>query len=218
MGSSAANSPPFRKTSTLPRTSRTRRSWRGSPFARIESGMSERSRTRRTSALPVAEPGPAAAEAGANGSARARVATMMKASAATTASAEAAGRGVCAIDGGLFIGRLAIIPCVLAERQREPGEAGMDRVDFHAMNRVNHALSVLGPLDLDLTFTCGQAFRWRRVAGDWSGVIGHAEVVARRDRGGGLAVEVRGEDPGEESIRRYLRLDEHPRVHLEHAE
>jgi len=86
------------------------------------------------------------------------------------------------------------------------------------MNRVNHALSVLGPLDLDLTFTCGQAFRWRRVAGDWSGVIGHAEVVARRDRGGGLAVEVRGEDPGEESIRRYLRLDEDPRVHLEHAE
>jgi N-glycosylase/DNA lyase len=85
------------------------------------------------------------------------------------------------------------------------------------MNRVSHALSVLGPLDLDLTFSCGQAFRWHRVAGDWNGVIGRAEVVARRDRGGALAVEVRGEDPGEESIRRYLRLDEDPRIHLEHA-
>jgi N-glycosylase/DNA lyase len=86
------------------------------------------------------------------------------------------------------------------------------------MERVSHTLSVLGPLDLDLTFSCGQAFRWHRVAGDWSGVIGRAEVVARRDGAGALTIEVRGEDPGEEPLQRYLRLDEDPRVHLEHAE
>ncbi|HKW50163.1 MAG TPA: DNA glycosylase [Candidatus Eisenbacteria bacterium] len=86
------------------------------------------------------------------------------------------------------------------------------------MDRARHTLSVLGPLDLDLTFGCGQAFRWQRADGGWSGVIGRAEVVARPNGADTLAVEVRGEDPGEESLRRYLRLDEDPTVHLEHAE
>lgn len=86
------------------------------------------------------------------------------------------------------------------------------------MDCVRHTFSVLGPLDLELTFSCGQAFRWVRVDGAWSGVIGRAEVLAQRDGAGALLVEVRGEDPGRETLRRYLRLDEDPNVHLEHAE
>ena len=86
------------------------------------------------------------------------------------------------------------------------------------MNRASHTLGVVGPLDLDLTFSCGQAFRWQRVDGGWSGVIGRAEVLARPNGAGTLAVEILGEDPGEDSLRQYLRLDEDPRVHLEHAE
>jgi len=86
------------------------------------------------------------------------------------------------------------------------------------MNRASHTLAVVGPLDLDLTFSCGQAFRWQRVDGGWSGVIGRAEVLARPNGAGTLAVEILGEDPGEDSLQQYLRLDEDPRVHLEHAE
>ena len=129
----------------------------------------------------------------------------------------AAARGVGEIDGRV-IGRRAIFPRVLAERQREPGGGGPDRVDFLVVNQVRHTLSVLGPLDLELTFTCGQAFRWVRENGAWSGVVGRAEVLARPDGAGALAVDIRGEDPGEESLRHYLRLDEDPNVHLEHAE
>jgi N-glycosylase/DNA lyase len=86
------------------------------------------------------------------------------------------------------------------------------------MNLVRHTLPVLGPLDLELTFSCGQAFRWVRQNDSWSGVVGRAEVLVRRDDAGALMVEVRGEDPGEEALGRYLRLDEDPNVHLEHAE
>lgn len=86
------------------------------------------------------------------------------------------------------------------------------------MERVRHTLPVLGPLDLELTFTCGQAFRWVRENGGWSGVVGRAEVLAGREGAGAVSVEVRGEDPGEETLRNYLRLDEDPNVHLEHAE
>lgn len=90
---------------------------------------------------------------------------------------------------------------------------------------VRHALPVRGPLDLALTFTCGQAFRWRREGDDWSGVIDRAETrVAplgpgvRRGAGHILIVAIRGEDPGAEALGRYFRLEEDPAVHLEHAE
>ena len=83
---------------------------------------------------------------------------------------------------------------------------------------VRHELEVLGPLDLELTFTCGQAFRWRREGGAWSGVIGEAEARVEALPGGRLLVETRGGAVGREALRRYLRLDEDPRTHLAGAE
>jgi len=77
-------------------------------------------------------------------------------------------------------------------------------------------------MDLDLTLSCGQAFRWRLEGGGWSGVVGGAEVrvggLAMRSGRDALEVEVLGADPGEEALRHYFRLDEDPAIHLEHAE
>lgn len=76
-----------------------------------------------------------------------------------------------------------------------------------------------GPLDLPLTFGCGQAFRWRLDDGAWSGVVAGAEArVAWETPGEVLRIETRGADPGASAWARYLRLDEDPRVHLEGAE
>jgi len=78
---------------------------------------------------------------------------------------------------------------------------------------------VRGPLDLALTFGCGQAFRWRHEAGAWSGVVGRAEARVAWDRPGAvLRLELRGQDEGAGAWSRYLRLDEDPQVHLEGAE
>jgi N-glycosylase/DNA lyase len=83
---------------------------------------------------------------------------------------------------------------------------------------VHRRIPILGPIDLDLTFTCGQAFRWRLSGGAWSGVVGRADVRARIAAGGTLELEVLGEDPGAEALTRYFRADEDPRGHLEHAQ
>jgi N-glycosylase/DNA lyase len=86
---------------------------------------------------------------------------------------------------------------------------------------MRHRLSVPGPLDLALTFTCGQAFRWRPAGTRFSGVVGGAELRVARSASQGrttLEVEVLGSDPGRDALTRYFRLDEDPRVHLEHAE
>ena len=85
------------------------------------------------------------------------------------------------------------------------------------MNVRRHTITVDGPLDLPLTLTCGQAFRWRQDLGStWSGVGGGAELrVASDDEA--LHFEVRGADPGREALVRYFRLDEHPESHLVHA-
>ncbi|HTM01623.1 MAG TPA: DNA glycosylase [Candidatus Omnitrophota bacterium] len=81
-----------------------------------------------------------------------------------------------------------------------------------------HRLPVHGPLDLALTFGCGQAFRWRLEDGAWSGVVAGAEArVAWETHGEVLRIETRGADPGSAAWARYLRLDEDPRVHLEGA-
>jgi N-glycosylase/DNA lyase len=85
-----------------------------------------------------------------------------------------------------------------------------------------HRLRILGPLDLALTFTCGQAFRWRPddgADGAWSGVVGRTELrVGPAKPGETLRVEVRGRDPGRVALIRYFRLDEHPESHLVHEE
>ena len=75
-----------------------------------------------------------------------------------------------------------------------------------------------GRLDLDLTFTCGQAFRWTRERGVWSGVIGAAEVRVETGPGGTLLVECRGAPLDRAALVHYFRLDEDPRRHLAGAE
>jgi N-glycosylase/DNA lyase len=82
---------------------------------------------------------------------------------------------------------------------------------------VRYELPVSGPLDLDLTFTCGQAFRWSRSGGAWRGVVGRSDLEVSPGGPGLLSVEVLGEDPGPEALVRYFRLDQDPLRHLEHA-
>ena len=79
-----------------------------------------------------------------------------------------------------------------------------------------HRFPVKGPLQLALTLTCGQAFRWRPDDGAWSGVVGGA-VWRAATEGRDLAVEVRGKDPGPEAVHRYFRLDEPPERFLAQA-
>ena len=83
---------------------------------------------------------------------------------------------------------------------------------------MRYLLPVTGPLDLDLTFSCGQAFRWTRAEGAWRGIVGRADLEISLSEPALLSVLVRGEDPGPEALTRYFRLDQDPRVHLEHAE
>jgi N-glycosylase/DNA lyase len=83
---------------------------------------------------------------------------------------------------------------------------------------MRHELPVSGPLDLDLTFSCGQAFRWTREGDLWRGIVGRADLEVSLKDPARLRVLVRGEDPGPEALTRYFRLDQDPRVHLEHAE
>lgn len=85
------------------------------------------------------------------------------------------------------------------------------------MRSAVHRLPVEGPLDLSLTFSCGQAFRWREEEGAWTGIVGRSAWRVAAEEGF-LRVEALGEDPGPGAIGRYLRLDESPERHLEHAE
>src|SRR5262245_60337566 len=58
---------------------------------------------------------------------------------------------------------------------------------------VRHRLPISGPLDLEATFSCGQAFRWRREAGGaWTGIVGGAELWALGVEDGILTVETAG--------------------------
>ncbi|HEX7077758.1 MAG TPA: DNA glycosylase [Candidatus Eisenbacteria bacterium] len=82
---------------------------------------------------------------------------------------------------------------------------------------MRHRLPIQGPLDLDLTFSCGQAFRWRADRDAWLGVVGSAALRVSLD-GRWLEVDVRGSDPGPGALARYFRLEEDPAVHLAHAE
>lgn len=74
-----------------------------------------------------------------------------------------------------------------------------------------------GPLDLDLTLSCGQAFRWRRAPGGWSGVLGRSEIRVASEGNALLVTDLLGDSLDAKAIARYFRLDEDPRIHLEHA-
>ncbi len=48
--------------------------------------------------------------------------------------------------------------------------------------------TTIAPLDLDLTLSCGQTFRWRRAGDSWQGVLGN-HVVTLRQRGRVLEID-----------------------------
>jgi N-glycosylase/DNA lyase len=83
---------------------------------------------------------------------------------------------------------------------------------------MRYDLPVSGPIDLDLTFSCGQAFRWLREGEGWRGIVGGADLSVALLGPSRLSVSVEGEDPGRAALIRYFRLDEDPLSHLEHAE
>ncbi len=83
---------------------------------------------------------------------------------------------------------------------------------------MRYELPVAGPIDLDLTFSCGQAFRWVRDGDAWRGVVGGAHLTVSLAGPARLAVSALGLDPGSEALARYFRLDQDPLEHLEHAQ
>jgi N-glycosylase/DNA lyase len=69
------------------------------------------------------------------------------------------------------------------------------------------------PLDLEITFTCGQIFRWRQEEEWWCGTLGGTALALRRVDG---ALEVRqaGTRLGMAEIARFLALDDDlPRIY-----
>jgi N-glycosylase/DNA lyase len=83
---------------------------------------------------------------------------------------------------------------------------------------VRYELPISGPIDLDLTFSCGQAFRWVREGDGWRGIVGRAEITVSLLDASRLGISVVGADPGREALVRYFRLDQNPLSHLDHAE
>lgn len=64
------------------------------------------------------------------------------------------------------------------------------------------------PFDLDLTLSCGQAFRWERADGWWQGVADGRAIRIRQD---GCFLTFEGADAG--FVRDYFRLDQDlPRI------
>lgn len=83
---------------------------------------------------------------------------------------------------------------------------------------MRYRLEYSGPLDLELTFTCGQAFRWRPEGRGWSGVVGGSEVRVEAGGEGVVHVEAFGAPLARADVVRYLRLDVDPRAYLVGAE
>jgi len=82
---------------------------------------------------------------------------------------------------------------------------------------VRHKLPISGPLDLEATFTCGQAFRWRREPGGvWTGIVGKVELRVLGVESGILRLETAGPIDAAH-LRHYFRLDENPEGHVDGA-
>ncbi len=62
----------------------------------------------------------------------------------------------------------------------------------------------LGPIDLDHTLSCGQAFRWKKRDGRWSGIVAGEEVVLEQD---GDEIDVQT-GLSERELRDYFRCDD----------
>jgi N-glycosylase/DNA lyase len=62
----------------------------------------------------------------------------------------------------------------------------------------------LGKLDLDHTLSCGQAFRWKKIDGQWKGIVAGEEVVLQQV---GNDVDVQT-SLTEHAVRDYFRCDD----------
>ncbi len=62
----------------------------------------------------------------------------------------------------------------------------------------------LGPIDLDITLDCGQAFRWRKSGDVWTGVV-KGEIVRLAKRGKAVDVET---ELSSREIGSYFRIDD----------
>jgi N-glycosylase/DNA lyase len=62
----------------------------------------------------------------------------------------------------------------------------------------------LGPIDLDLTLDCGQAFRWRKTENAWRGIL-KGKVVRLEQRGSEVDVET---ELSNREIASYFRADD----------
>ncbi|MDD1743405.1 MAG: hypothetical protein LUO85_02130 [Methanomassiliicoccales archaeon] len=62
----------------------------------------------------------------------------------------------------------------------------------------------LGPIDLDHTLSCGQAFRWRKEKGRWKGIVAGEGIVLQQR---GDEVDVKTSLP-DRAVRDYFRCDD----------
>lgn len=68
--------------------------------------------------------------------------------------------------------------------------------------------TIIAPLDLDITLSCGQTFRWHKVGDSWEGVLGRSLIRLRKR---GRALEVSSEPKSRDAVaqvRRHLRAED----------
>jgi len=68
--------------------------------------------------------------------------------------------------------------------------------------------TTIAPLDLDLTLSCGQTFRWRKVGSSWKGVLGRNAITLLAH---GRALEVQSEPADRDvvaAVRTHLRAED----------
>ena len=78
-------------------------------------------------------------------------------------------------------------------------------------------LALSQSIDLEITFSCGQIFRWRREAEWWCGTLG-GTALALRCRGEGIEVRQAGEPLGAGEVGRFLALEDDLDVYPGHGE